>query len=141
MESPFTQSGWVLERPDRPHGNFEAMFACPVLRVGPPLPLRGLTHVWWDNGGLSDPTASPRGLWNTAETISSGALPGPWLGAALILSNYGNLEAVVAHNDGQFAHFALVGIWGWQGRRSCRDGRRVLPPSSRAASVGGGTLR
>jgi len=112
MGSPFTQSGWVLERQDRPHGNFEAMFACPVT---PDLVLHGLTHVWWDNGGLSDPTASPRGLWNTAETIRSDALPGPWLGAALILSNYGNLEAVVAHHDGELAHFALVGIWGWQG--------------------------
>ena len=113
MGTPFTQSGWVLERQDRSHGNFEAMFACPVTPVSSTI--SGLTHVWWDNGGLSDPTASGTGLWNTAETIRNSALPGPWLGASLILSNYGNLEAIVAHNDGQLAHFALVGIWGWRG--------------------------
>ncbi len=115
MRTPTTQSGWIIENDGSPHGNFEAIFACPVTPTTPSL--RGLFHQWWDNGGLSDPTSrvGAGALWTTAETITNDALPGPWFGAALLKSSFGNLEIVAAHADGRLAHFWLAGVFGWQG--------------------------
>ena len=57
-----TQSGWLLERPDGPHGNFEVVFGCPPVDVGTPVG-RGLGHYYNDNGARS-PTDV---LWQEAE--------------------------------------------------------------------------
>ena len=111
MGSPNTQSGWFIERPDSPHGNFEVIIG-PIGSLVPGPSPRGLAHFWNDNGSGDGSILR----WNTAEaTIYPDQFPGPFFGAALIMSNYGNLEAVGAQADGRLAHFALVGVWGWQG--------------------------
>src|SRR5690349_12694850 len=104
MGSPFTQSGWFIERRDTPHGNFELIFGCPVA----PSPL---AHYWNDN---NSGTGAPLD-WRTAEaSIYPAEFPGPFFGAALIMSSYGNLEFIAALHDTRLVHFALVGIWGWR---------------------------
>lgn len=104
MIAPYNQSGWVLERPDQPHGDLEMTVTCPS-------PYRGLAHLWHDR---NLPFSTPE-LWNEGDRIYSSAFRGPFYGAACILSRYGNLEVVVAQTDGSLAHFWRNGIYGWRG--------------------------
>ena len=105
MGTPHTQSGWLLERRDTPHGNFEVIFGCPSGTSDS----NGLTHYWSDNH-----SGSPSRLnWVSAEQgICPRELPGPFLGTALIFSTYDNLEAIVTQTDNLVGHLSLVGIWG-----------------------------
>ena len=106
-----TQSAWLLERPDGPHGNFEVVTGCPPVDVALPVG-RGLGHYYNDNQARSPSDV----VWQEAErSIHERAFPGPFFGASMIFSNYTNLEIVASQADGRLAHFALVGVWGWRG--------------------------
>jgi hypothetical protein len=130
MGTPHTQSGWLLERPDLPHGNFEIIFDCPRSPTG----LHGISHLFNDNGAHPPPDTE----WQEAEIrIGEAAFPGPMLGASLIFSNYGNLEAVATQADGRIAHFALVGIWGWQGPALLPGSVGAGPPAFIQSRFGG----
>lgn len=111
MSSP-AQSGWLLERPDHPHGNFEVVFACPDDADV----TAGRMGHYYDDVSAHPPESLE---WQVAELeIYERSLPGPFFGAAMILSNYGNLELVAAQADGRVVHSPLEGILGWQGPTS-----------------------
>jgi hypothetical protein len=98
------QSGWLVESPGQPHGDFEIVAACPR-------PYRGVAHLRHDQ---ALPFTSLE-TWSEVDRIRSSQLLGPLLGTACILSKYGNLEAIVAHADGSLAHFWRQDIFGWHG--------------------------
>src|SRR5690242_13614467 len=130
-----TQSAWLVERPSSSHGNFEVVFGCPPIDTGLPI-APGLGHYYNDNTARS-PTDV---VWETAErSIREGAFPGPFFGATMILSTYDNLEIVASQADGKLAHFALVGIWGWQGPALLPRNVAAGPPAfiqSRFGAIG-----
>jgi hypothetical protein len=97
-------SGWFLERTDLGQGNFEALTACPPLA-------RGLVHVAHTP---SVPFTAPE-IWREVSRIRSAGFPGPFLGASILRSSYGNLEAVCAQVDGTLAHFWKSESGGWRG--------------------------
>jgi hypothetical protein len=53
------------------------------------------------------------------------------------MSTYGNLEVVAAEGGGQVAHFALVGIWGWQGPAFLPGVLAAGPPAFIQSRFGG----
>jgi hypothetical protein len=77
-------------------------------------------------------------MWNESSRIRSSVFTGPFKGAALILSSYGNLEVVVTQADGALAHFWLYGDFGWRGP-TFLPGKASGPPAfiqSRFGRVG-----
>jgi hypothetical protein len=111
------QSGWMVERPGDPSGRLEAVAVCSP-------PRRGLTHFWHDHS-LS---FYPGEIWNAGDRIRSSGLTGPFRGAALVLTNYGNLQLVATQTDGALAHFWFCEICGWQDE-TFLPGKAAGPPA------------
>jgi hypothetical protein len=97
-------SGWLLERTDAGPGSFEMLVACQP-------PARGLVHLLCDS---VVPFTRPE-IWREAGRIRASSFVRPLHGAALIRSNYGNLEAVAADTGGALAHFWKSSQAGWRG--------------------------
>jgi hypothetical protein len=110
MGTPRTQSGWVIEKPETPHGNLEIITGCFTDAVSGGLSSHGLRHDWRDNHSDTLPD------WIRAESaITADHFPGPFSGAALLMTNYGNLEALATQDDGKIGHVYLLGVLGWHG--------------------------
>jgi len=97
-------SGWFLERRELGEGRYEALITSPA-------PGRGLVHV---TQSPAVPFTLPE-IWRVASRIRNASFPGPFIGASIVRSTYGNLEAVCAQADGGLAHFWKSDRGGWRG--------------------------
>jgi len=97
-------SGWFLERRELGEGSYEALVTCPP-------PARGLVHV---THTPAVPFTQPE-IWGVESRIRNASFPGPFAGASIVRSSYGNLEAVCTQADGRLAHFWKSDRDGWRG--------------------------
>ena len=109
MATPPTQSGWLIQRPGGPHGNFELMNSASGTFHDRSQFATSIPHYWYDQADWVAATAP----WHLSENVRRPESPRSFAGASLILSSYGNLECVALQPSGPMVHFALLGVLGW----------------------------
>jgi hypothetical protein len=75
-------------------------------------------------------------IWRVAGRIRNAAFPGPFLGASIARTTYGNLEAICAQQDGTLAHFWKSDRDGWRGPFPL-PGRAAAAPAFIQGEYGG----